>query len=133
MRRRSNGASRPTPPSASAREARELLATGFSAFAAFLDREGLYVAILNGFPYGPFHRSVVKADVYAPDWRDEARLRYTLDLIEVLRRILPEGLDGGVSTAPISYKPWMTGTADWSSVVHHLVRVTEALVAIRRD
>jgi sugar phosphate isomerase/epimerase len=117
----------------SAREARELLATGFSEFAAFLDREGLYVAILNGFPYGPFHRSVVKADVYAPDWRDEARLRYTLDLIEVLRRILPEGLDGGVSTAPISYKPWMTGMADWSSVVHHLVRVTEALVAIRRD
>ncbi len=117
----------------SAREARELLASGFHAFAEFLDREGLYVAILNGFPYGPFHRSVVKADVYAPDWRDEARLRYTLDLIEILRRLLPDGLDGGVSTAPISYKPWMAGAGDWTPVVRHLVRVAETLVAIRRD
>ncbi len=117
----------------SAREARELLATGFNAFEQFLAREGLYVALINGFPYGPFHRSVVKADVYAPDWRDEARLRYTLDLIEVLRRLLPEGLDGGVSTAPISYKAWMDSAADWSAVVRHLVRVAETLVAIRRD
>jgi sugar phosphate isomerase/epimerase len=117
----------------SAREARELLATGVDDFAAFLAREGLYVAILNGFPYGPFHRSVVKADVYAPDWRDEARLRYTLDLIEVLRRLLPERIDGGVSTAPISYKAWMAEGADWTPVVRHLVRVAETLVAIRRD
>jgi sugar phosphate isomerase/epimerase len=76
---------------------------------------------------------VVKADVYAPDWRDEARLRYTLDLIEVLRRLLPEGIDGGVSTAPISYKAWMAEDADWTPVVRHLGRVAEALVAIRRD
>ena len=38
--------------------------------ARFLDREGLYVAIINGFPYGPFHGTPVKANVYAPDWRD---------------------------------------------------------------
>jgi len=117
----------------SAREARELLATGFDEFQRFLAREGLYVAIINGFPYGPFHRSVVKADVYAPDWRDEARLRYTLDLIEVLRRLLPDGLDGGVSTAPISYKAWMDSAGDWTAIVRHLVRVAETLVAIRRD
>jgi sugar phosphate isomerase/epimerase len=117
----------------SASEARELLATGFDDFAAFLERQGLYVAILNGFPYGPFHRSVVKADVYAPDWRDEARLRYTLDLVEVLRRLLPDGIDGGVSTAPISYKTWMMPDADWAGVVRHLVRVAETLVSIRRD
>ena len=117
----------------SAREARELLATGFDDFEAFLAREGLYVAIINGFPYGPFHRSVVKADVYAPDWRDDARVRYTLDLIEVLRRLLPDGLDGGVSTAPISYKTWMDSAGDWSAVVRNLVRVAEALIAIRRD
>jgi sugar phosphate isomerase/epimerase len=117
----------------SAREARELLATGFDQFQAFLAREGLYVAIINGFPYGAFHRSVVKADVYAPDWRDDARVRYTLDLIEVLRRLLPDGLDGGVSTAPISYKAWMDSAGDWSAVVRNLVRVAEALIAIRRD
>jgi len=53
----------------SAREARELL-TGrrLDEFRAFLDNQGLYVAIINGFPYGPFHGTPVKADVYAPDW-----------------------------------------------------------------
>ena len=49
--------------------------------AGFLDDEGLYVAIINGFPYGPFHGTPVKASVYAPDWRDPARVAYTLDLI----------------------------------------------------
>ena len=112
----------------SAREARELLATGFDEFEAFLAREGLYVAIINGFPYGPFHRSVVKADVYAPDWRDDARVRYTLDLIEVLRRLLPEGLDGGVSTAPISYKAWMDSAADWNAVMRSQASASAAAI-----
>src|SRR5690348_1029390 len=73
----------------SARDAAELQAGPLAAFAALLDREGLYVAILNGFPYGSFHRTAVKADVYAPDWRDERRVRYTLDLVDILARLLP--------------------------------------------
>ena len=92
----------------SAREARELLeGDRLREFRAFLDREGLYVAIINGFPYGPFHGTPVKANVYAPDWRDDARVDYTLDLIRILQALLPEGLDGGVSTTPLSYKAWM--------------------------
>ena len=88
-----------------AREARELL-TGdaLHTFKAFLDAEGLYVAILNGFPYGPFHRAAVKADVYAPDWREPARVSYTLDLVEIVRHLVPPGVDAGVSTVPLSYK-----------------------------
>ena len=69
----------------SAREAHELLqGQRLDEFKAFLDAEDLYVAILNGFPYGPFHGTPVKAQVYAPDWRDEARVAYTFDLIEIL-------------------------------------------------
>ena len=71
----------------SAREARELLeADRLREFRAFLDREGLYVAIINGFPYGPFHGTPVKAKVYAPDWRDRRRVDYTLDLVRILQR-----------------------------------------------
>ena len=67
----------------SAREARELLTGGrLDAFRAFLDEHRLYVAIINGFPYGHFHGTPVKAEVYAPDWRDDARVAYTLDLVE---------------------------------------------------
>ena len=60
-------------------------------FRGFLDAEGLYVAIINGFPYGPFHGTPVKASVYAPDWRDPARVAYTLDLIRILRRCCRPG------------------------------------------
>ena len=120
----------------SARDARELLEGGrLDEFRSFLDAEGVYVALINGFPYGPFHGTVVKADVYAPDWREEARVRYTLDLAQVLRRLLPEGLDGGISTSPLSYKLWlMTPThGDWETMTHNVARVAAALAEIRRE
>ena len=117
----------------SAREARELLdGDRLADFKSFLDREGLYVAIINGFPYGAFHGAPVKANVYAPDWRDEARVRYTLDLIEILRRLVPDGVDGGVSTAPLSYKAWMieAGDQDWATMTTNIARVAETLARI---
>jgi sugar phosphate isomerase/epimerase len=118
----------------SAREARELL-TGdrLAEFRAFLDSEGLYVAIINGFPFGPFHGTPVKANVYAPDWRDPARVQYTLDLIRILTRLLPAGVDGGVSTAPLSYKPWVAsaGPGAWETMTRNVVRVAEGLVRVR--
>ena len=120
----------------SARDARGLLTgSALRDFRAFLDREGLYVAIINGFPYGPFHGTHVKAAVYAPDWREEARVRYTLDLVQILQALLPEGVDGGVSTAPMSYKPWMAAAeaGAWDAIVRNVVRVAEALVRVHQD
>src|SRR5207253_2234388 len=53
----------------SALDARELLeGDRVRELRDFLLDEGLYVALINGFPHGSFHRTVVKADVYAPDW-----------------------------------------------------------------
>ena len=81
----------------SARDARELLQDDrLAGFRAFLDENGLYVALINGFPYGAFHRTAVKSEVYAPDWRDEERVRYTLDLVRILERLLPPDVDGGI-------------------------------------
>ena len=119
----------------SAREARQLLEPGrLDEFRAFLESEGLYVAIINGFPHGAFHGTVVKAEVYAPDWREDARVRYTSDLIEVLRHLLPQGLDGGISTAPLSYKPWMAAATpqDWSAITRNIVRTAESLARVRQ-
>lgn len=118
----------------SAGEARELLdGDRLAAFRSFLDHEGLYVAIINGFPYGAFHAAPVKTRVYAPDWRDDARVQYTLDLIEILRRLVPDAVDGGVSTAPLSYKPWMAnaGEQDWSTITTNIARIAETLARIR--
>jgi hypothetical protein len=120
----------------SARDARELLTgSALETFKAFLDDAGLYVAIINGFPYGPFHGTHVKAAVYAPDWRDDARVQYTLDLIRIVRALVPRGLDAGVSTAPMSYKPWMAAADGdaWNTIVRNVVRIAERLARIRDE
>jgi len=72
----------------SAAESTELL-TGdrLGEFQDFLDRNNLYVFTLNGFPYGDLTGPAVKSQIFAPDWRQEARVRYTLDLIEILRQL----------------------------------------------
>ena len=63
-----------------------------------------YVFTLNAFPYGQFHGTQVKQDVYLPDWASPERLRYTLACIDILVALLPEGVDGSISTVP-SVKP----------------------------
>jgi hypothetical protein len=120
----------------SAVDARGLLTgSNLEDFRRFLKDQGLYVAIINGFPYGPFHGTPVKASVYAPDWRDPARVGYTLDLIRILAALLPDGIDGGVSTAPLSYKPWLAVADDrsWEPMIRHVVQVAEALIRLRQE
>lgn len=78
---------------------------------AWLQAQDLYVFTLNGFPYGSFHRQVVKDQVYSPDWFTRDRLRYTQRLVKILAALLPDGIEGSISTLPISYKPWWNNPA----------------------
>ncbi|MBE9200920.1 MULTISPECIES: metabolite traffic protein EboE [unclassified Nodularia (in: cyanobacteria)] len=90
--------------------ARELLeGKALTQFQSWLTEEGLYVFTLNGFPYGKFHREVVKDQVYAPNWTQPERLEYTLQLTEILAALLPTDTEGSISTLPLSYKPWYEG------------------------
>jgi len=73
-------------------------------FGGWLEDHGLYVATLNGFPYGTFHGRPVKSGVYQPDWRSPERLAYTLRLAGLLARWLPEGVDGSISTVPVGFR-----------------------------
>lgn len=116
----------------SGQESAELLeGQSLADFKAFLDERGLYVFTMNGFPYGPFHGQPVKAQVHAPDWRDEERVAYTLRLAEILAALLPEGEEGGISTSPLSYREWV-GEGDWATLTRNVVRVLEALVRLRQ-
>jgi sugar phosphate isomerase/epimerase len=120
----------------SAVESVELLnGNRLAEFQNFLDRHNLYVFTLNGFPYGDLTGPVVKSRIFAPDWREEARVRYTLDLIEILRRLLPAGVTGSISTMPLSYKAWIA-PADmeaWARMTSNLVRVTARLAQIKEE
>ena len=87
-----------------------------SHFAEFLDDERLYVFTINGFPYGQFHNTSVKDDVYRPDWRDRRRLTYTNRMADILAALLPEDTPGSISTVPGSYKSWIRTPADLAAM-----------------
>jgi hypothetical protein len=44
--------------------------------------------------------------VQTPDWTTDERVDYTLRLFHILSALIPSGMDGGVSTSPISYRLW---------------------------
>lgn len=118
--------------------ARELLEdNNLSQFQTWLQAEDLYVFTLNGFPYGGFHHQVVKDQVYAPDWCSSERLDYTLRLMEILKALLPDSLDGGISTLPISYKPWQQNTDERQTTLHqsslNLARAIAKMVQIYQN
>lgn len=73
-------------------------------FQRWLERNDCYVFTINGFPYGSFHGTRVKEQVYAPDWSTEERLAYTVQLFELLVQLSPAGVSGSVSTVPGSFK-----------------------------
>jgi hypothetical protein len=74
------------------------------AFQTWLEQKNCYVFTINGFPYGNFHGTRVKEQVYRPDWTDPDRLSYTIVLFEILEKLLNRGEEGSVSTLPASFK-----------------------------
>ena len=77
-------------------------------FRRWLDGQNSYVFTINGFPYGKFHGTRVKEQVYAPDWTTSERVVFTKQLFEILAQLLPEGGEGSVSTLPGSFKEFIT-------------------------
>lgn len=89
----------------SARAAQELTDGALGELKALLAAHDLYVFTINGFPYGTFHGAPVKEAVYRPDWREPERLAYTKQLVDLLRAVLPDGIDGSISTVPGCFRP----------------------------
>ncbi|MBX9392741.1 metabolite traffic protein EboE [Streptomyces sp. TRM72054] len=91
-----------------ARDAAHALVTDPSALRdlrAELDRRGLEVVTLNGFPYEGFGAEEVKYRVYKPDWADPERLDHTTALARVLAGLLPDDVtEGSVSTLPLAWR-----------------------------
>lgn len=116
--------------------ASELLEKGhLTTFKNWLEENNLYVFTMNGFPYGNFHDVVIKDEVHTPDWTTKERLNYTLDLIKILSYLLPEGMEGGISTSPLSYKLWFDNPEGIKRVkiksTNALVKIVSELVEIK--
>ncbi|MBT3703702.1 MAG: metabolite traffic protein EboE [Alphaproteobacteria bacterium] len=101
-------------------------------FKDFLAQQNLYVFTLNGFPYGDFHGTPVKENVYLPDWRDNARLTYTNQLADILADILPDGMDGSISTVPGAFKTLIMSDRDITEIMENMVRHAAHLVDIHQ-
>ncbi len=106
-------------------------AAHLTEFKQWLDAEAGYVFTMNGFPYGGFHHTRVKDQVHAPDWTTTERLDYTIRLAEILAQLVPDHMDAGISTSPLSYKPWFENAADRKAATvkatTHVLAVAEAL------
>jgi sugar phosphate isomerase/epimerase len=100
------------------------------AFKRFLSDHDLYVFTVNGFPYGAFHDTRVKEQVYQPDWRTPERVAYTKRLATILAELLPEGVAGSISTVPCSYKAWIRTGADKRQMAENLTTVAQHLAGI---
>jgi hypothetical protein len=105
-------------------------------FQDWLRKVNAYVFTLNGFPYGDFHRQIVKEKVNFPDWTTTDRRDYTIRSFRILAQLLPPKIMGGISTSPISYRHWFKNTdalnQGMETATRHLLEVVEELVNIHR-
>jgi hypothetical protein len=104
----------------------------FLEFQRWLEQNSCYVFTINGFPYGQFHDTRVKEQVYAPDWTSQERLTYTNLLFDLLVKLLPAGIAGSVSTVPGSFKEFIQTDEQEKIIrknlwrcVEHIARVAE--------
>jgi sugar phosphate isomerase/epimerase len=99
---------------------------------AFLREADLYVFTINAFPYGSFHGTRVKEQVYEPDWRREGRLHFTNHVANLLARLLPDGMQGSISTVPGAYKASIEDPGDVARMADAMVRHAVHLHGIAR-
>ena len=77
-----------------------------------------------------FKNTVVKEQVYEPDWRSEERTQYTINVADILSDIAGEHISPSIQTAPLGFKPNVTGPDVIASYTEHVLRVAAHLVQI---
>lgn len=118
----------------SARAAQDLTTRGaMEEMLQILAQQNCYVFSINGFPYGPFHGTRVKEDVYLPDWKDRERLRYTNMLADLFCEFLPDGQTGSISTVPGAFKSNVNTPGDIAQMTSLYVEHCAHLINLQRD
>ena len=96
----------------------------------FLNDNNMYLYTVNAFPYGPFKGTIVKEQVYEPDWRSEERTTYTKNVADVLADVSPDDVSPSIQSAPLGFKPRVTGPDVVDSFTDHVIRVCAHLVDV---
>lgn len=102
-------------------------------FRHWLDEHDMYVFTVNAFPYGPFKGRVVMEQVYEPDWFTENRVRYTMQVADILAEIAPPSIAPSIQTAPLAFRPKVTSNDDVDRLTENLLRVVAHLIDVERQ
>jgi hypothetical protein len=97
---------------------------------AFLDANDMYLYTVNAFPYGPFKNTIVKEQVYEPDWRSEERAQYTINVAEILAEVAPEDVEPSIQSPPLGFKPRVTGPEVEAAFARNIRRVAAHLARL---
>lgn len=104
-----------------------------AALKQFFADNDLYLYTANAFPYGAFKNQIIKEQVYEPDWRSEERVEYTMQVADLLAALAPEGIEPSIQTAPLGFKPRVTGDDVVQSYTTNVLRVVAHLVKLHKD
>ena len=96
-------------------------------FKKYLDKSNYYAFTVNAFPYGSFHGSSVKSNVYSPDWTTDERRDYTCKVADILAELIPAGITGSISTVPGSYKEWITQAEQLDAIATNILQTAQHL------
>jgi hypothetical protein len=99
-------------------------------FQRWLGVNHCYVFTMNGFPYGRFHGAPVKETAFLPDWSAPERLAYTNLLFDLLAQLVPEGIEGSISTLPGSFKEFHPPPDALKAMRHNLWRCVEHIAHV---
>lgn len=98
------------------------------ALKSLMESHDFHGITVNGFPYGRFHGTRVKEEVYQPDWRSADRVCYTNTLADLMAEIATRGEMISLSTVPGTIKPLAGGAMqamadNYLLSVAHLVKL----------
>lgn len=102
------------------------------AFADYLTAQDLYVYTVNAFPYGPFKGREVMERVYEPDWTTPERTRYTMAVADVLADLSRPPVEPSIQSAPLAFRPNVSGNDYVLAFTHNLLRVVAHLIDLER-
>lgn len=98
----------------------------------FLAEENLYVYTVNAFPYGPFKGQGVMEQVYEPDWTTRERVQYTTAVADVLADIAAPDIAPTIQTAPLAFRPNVSGPDYIATFTRNLLRTVAHLIDLER-
>jgi len=97
----------------------------------FADND-LYLYTANAFVYGVFKKQVIKEDVYEPDWQTAERREYTKQVANLLAELAPEGVNPSIQSAPLGFKPKVTGDHVVDEYTNNVIDVVAHLVELKK-